>query len=139
MAGTQSSKAALFKTTISAAFVTVARLTSFDGPGITAEMLENKVLDGSTAVAMLPSGYTTQQPFVGKGNLDPSGTTDKFCANSVATPPAAGVACKIVWPDGTTEWTWTGNFTRFMPHAAAGQPLTVDIENQPQGAVTLPA
>ena len=138
MAGAQSSKNALVKTTISAAFVTVARLTTFDGPGITATMLQNLVLDGGTAEAQLPSGYTTQQPFSAKVNFDPSGTTDKFIVNSVTTPPAAGVACKIVWPDAS-EWTWTGNWTKAMPHAAAGQLLTLDIENQPQGAVTTPA
>lgn len=136
---TQSSKAALFRTTISAAFVTVARMTSFDGPGITAEMLEDKTLDGNAAVGMLPSGYTTQQPLSGKINFDPAGTTDKFIVNSVKTPPSAGVASKIVWPDGSSEWTWMGNFSRFMPHASAGQLLTADFDHQPQGAITVPA
>lgn len=136
---TQTSKAALFKTTISAAFVTVARMTSFDGPGITATMIPDLTLDGSVAEGQIPTGYTTQQPLAGKINFDPAGTTDKFVVNSVKTPPAAGVASKIVWPDGSSEWTWTGNFTKFMPHAAAGQALTADFEHQPQGAVTVPA
>jgi hypothetical protein len=86
----------------------------------------------------IPTEYTQQKPFTAKLNLDPSGTTDKFIINAAKAPAAAGIAVKRVWPDGA-EWTWTGTFTSVMPHDAAGQPLTMDIEHTPHGAITVPA